>query len=321
MSAHDRDETTAELLRRRPVNAWLMVGDEQSWPEPSELGQPDDDRVPTGIWTAPSQAQPGDLLFFYFMAPIKAIRFVARAASHPYFDSREVVMTRKELDRHQWFVTHTPLVEVPALGFSSLEALHGGNLVLRGKPRHYLRPEVVRGVDAQMFSDLQPATALQRQVLQTPSGDPLLPAPEDMTLQQWSAMADGALKLEAQVEEHVVSPLLRLATSGLTDVVFEKQHKTSDGGIVDWVVRRGGSVSGVIEAKVGVAEPSGGRWEFSPDLKQLQRYMEAEGVPGMLIDSKRMFLVERGGHAPSRVLSRSTMTPADLRAVGQHLAG
>lgn len=71
---HDKDA----LLSVAPVNAWVLNGDEASLPTPRELAGMRKQKVPGQIWTAPSRARPGDVLFFYFVAPRKQIEFVAR---------------------------------------------------------------------------------------------------------------------------------------------------------------------------------------------------------------------------------------------------
>jgi type I restriction enzyme R subunit len=78
-----------DILAIPPTTAWLLIGDEASFPTASDLR--DNRRRPLTddqIWTGSKQTQPGDLLFFYFVAPRKAIHFAARAASYPLFDSK-----------------------------------------------------------------------------------------------------------------------------------------------------------------------------------------------------------------------------------------
>lgn len=319
----DPAEPTRAVLARRPVNAWLLVGDEASYPTSHDLRLMRKPAVATDTWTAPSQAQPGDLLLFYFMAPRKEIRFAARAASHPFFDSSVGVNSLKAIDPHQWWITHTPLVEVPALTFSDLKKAMGGSLILKGKPRHYLSPEVVRKLFSEMRNRDTVAVLAKNAaaVLQVPTGDPDLPDPAVVQLAEWSRMADGALRLEAQVERYVVAPLIRMALHGRAETATQPQCQVSGAGVADWVVLRSGVAAGVVESKVGIAEPRTGRWDASPEFAQLRRYMDRLQVSGLLIDSKRMFLVDRGASAPTRVLSRAGMTFDEMRDVGRHLAG
>ena len=110
--------STQDVLEIAPVNAWLVIGDAAAYPTTRELAQMRRRRTPSDIWTAPSQAQPGDLLLFYFTHPIKEIRFAARAASNPFFDASISINAERVVDQHQWWITHTPLHEVPPISCS-----------------------------------------------------------------------------------------------------------------------------------------------------------------------------------------------------------
>ena len=77
-----RHASLKDIVAIPPVNAWLLIGDEASYPTATDLREGRTYWNFDSIWTGPRQAQPGDLLFFYFIAPRKAIHFVARAAAH-----------------------------------------------------------------------------------------------------------------------------------------------------------------------------------------------------------------------------------------------
>ncbi len=72
-------ESLQDILAIPPVNAWLLMGDEASYPTPQDL-RTQRRTWRDSIWTGPRRARPGDLLFFYLMAPRSAIHFAARAA-------------------------------------------------------------------------------------------------------------------------------------------------------------------------------------------------------------------------------------------------
>lgn len=261
-----------DVVSLAPTNAWLLIGDEASMPTDEELRRSRTTWRAECLWTGPKQVQPGDLLFFYFMAPTKAIRFIARAATYPIFDPHEGVNSVKPVDPNQWWLTHTPLVPVAPVPFAFLQRLHGGYLNLRGKPSHYLPPEVVTEL-LQEARPVEPASPLDRAVPQVPVGDPLLPDPSEVPRRAWAAMADGPLKLERQVEQYVVEPLLRLALPADKDVSWQKAYRLK-GGVPDYVVLRCGTPCGVVEVKLGVREPFDGDWSTSPDFRQVIRYAE-----------------------------------------------
>ena len=311
--------TTAldRLCATPPVNAWLLMGDEASFPTAAELRRMPRTWREECLWTGPKQVQPGDLLLFYFMAPRKAVHFVARAAGYPVFDPSIAVNAVKEVDPNQWWVGHTPLVAVRPLAFRDLKEAMGGHLNLRGKPTHFLRPEIIQ----QLVTNrrLVPSRAGGDEVLQVPVGDAELPDPSELELRGWRAMADGAFHLEAQVERYVVEPLVRLALRGTSGHTLVKGRRLPDGSVPDYVVVRDGAPTAVIEVKLGVRTPSTGDWRSSPDFRQVMRYSAALDVPATLVDSNRVFLIPAGGTAPEAILPRRDMSQAGLVQIRQHV--
>lgn len=310
-----------EVLAIPPVNAWLLMADRASEPSPKDIRDRSIMIDPAGIWTGRPHARVGDLLFFYFMSPDKAVRYVARAASDPFFDSEIDVNTLGTVSSSQWWIEHTPLVPVPEVSFQELVAMHNGHLILRGQSGKYLSPNVVRESLGLMLERARPRARSEiSSVVKVPLGDPNLPAdPASITRKQWSAIADGALKLEAQVEDSIVAPLLRFALG--SDVTLSVQPQfPSKRGRADWGVIRDGLPTGVIETKLGVGEPGGAdNWMDSPAFAQLRRYMDIHDVPGVLIDTRRIMLVNPKGERPKQIIDRRTMTDADLAAIGTHL--
>jgi hypothetical protein len=85
----------------RPRSAWLLYSDEASYPPY---------RFP--LWTTAPHTEAGDTLFFYFMAPRKAIHFVGRALSRPFASSKVTVTSDREVNQHQWWVRFGAVVEI-----------------------------------------------------------------------------------------------------------------------------------------------------------------------------------------------------------------
>jgi hypothetical protein len=310
-----------KILAIPPTNAWLLMGDEAAFPTNTDLR--DNRRRPLSgdqIWTGSKQTQPGDLLFFYFIAPRKAIHFAARAASYPFFDSGIGVNANKPVDPNQWWVSYTPQIPIKPVFFAELNALMDGYLNLRGKPSHYLPPKVVRAIFNQGV-DLDQMTKTDRLVFQEPVGSAELPDPMKVRLADWKKMADGPLKAERQVEQHVVEPLLRLALPKNRSLRSQKQYRLKSGGIADYVVLESDTPRSVIEVKLGVRMPHDGDWSRSPDFQQVLRYSRELNVAAALIDCNRIFLIAPGASAPTTIIERDSATAADLREIGQHLAG
>ena len=322
-----RDEPTTDLpelslleqvAQIPPSNAWLLVGDEASYPTSAELGAQRDDVDPDlAIWTCPRQIQRGDLVFIYFLAPTKAVHFAARAMCAPVYDPSIGVNARRTVDPHQWWTELSPLVEVPAITFGRLKHLHGGNLILKGKPTHYLKPPIVEEIVAD-FAELDRE---QQLVLQIPIGDPNLPDPTRMQLDDVRRLAAGVLQPEAKVEQYFVEPLLRLCFTDTSGVRFEPQLKIPGAGVADYGIRDDGGLLAVVEVKIGIRRQSRGKLDGSPDLAQLRRYTAATGVPGLLIDANDVFLVGSGHNEPVHRLERQHLTPDHLAVIVAHVGG
>ena len=90
-----------------------------------------------------------------------------------------------------------------------------------------------------------------------------------------------------------------------------------DSGIADYAIYAQGSLIGVIEVKYLIRVGSEERIEASPDMDQLLRYMDATGVPGMLIDAHDLLLVQSSAR-PAANASVSPLTRNGLSA--NHLA-
>lgn len=310
----------AEVLAIPPVNAWLIMSDEASEPTPQQLRGRFTETEPANIWTGPPQARVGDLLLFYFKRPLKAIRYVARVASDPVFDSKIKANAVGEVSKQQWWVWYTPLVPVPEVSFKELAAMHSGHLVLKGRSGKYVSPDVMHQLLNTMWDRVAPHAAAELgSVVKVPLGDPDLPQPSTMTRAQWSAMADGAFTLEAKVEDYVVAPLLRFALGADSSLKTLRQYPAARGK-ADWGVVRKDLPTGVVETKIGVGKPGDAeKWMDSPAFIQLRRYMDVHDVPGLLIDARRMMLVDPGASGPSRTIDRRTATDTDIAAIGQHL--
>ena len=307
-------ESTGRWLETPPVNAWLLMGDDDAFPTTGELAeqwQHREEDLP--LWTAPPQTTRGDLVLLYFMAPRKAVHFVARAVCPSFYDSGIDINAVGNVDVHQWWTFLTPLVEVPPIPFASLRKLHGGHLVLKGKPRHYLAPHVIEA----LITDIGELNEAQRQVLQIPTGIPDLPDPQTMTLPQWRDLASGPLKLEKQVEHYVVEPLLRMCFSDDPSVSWFPQVRIPGAGVADYGIHLEHRLRGVVEAKVAIRQP---RTPSSPgpDLEQALRYAHKADTPAMLIDSNQVLLIDRQAREPRKRIDRRSATEADLRAVRRH---
>lgn len=279
-----------EQLSSPGEQAWLIVGDEASWPTPDELAaqrsESEAERLGE-LWTAAKQTEPGDLLLVYFMAPRKAACFVARAQSEAFYSADIGVNSVGSPSDHQWWVHHTPLIPIDPISFSELRDAVGGHLVLRGRSGKFLRPEVIDGLT---FKALDPVdqTALDRDT-QRPTGRADLPDPDQMSVAEIAGVAPGALRLESDVSTYLVQPTLRhvLAGSGLTvQAEFPIGRKRAD-----FVVLDGDEPKCVIEVKLRAIAPND---PSSPDVAQAVGYATALGCAAILVDVSEFHLIDGG---------------------------
>jgi predicted RNA-binding protein with PUA-like domain len=298
-----------------PANAWLLIGDEASYPTAEDLEEMHinwDGVKNYLIWTGSKQTQPGDLLLFYFMHPTKEVRFIARALDYPYFDVA-MVNANRDVDDRQWWVTHSPLIKLARpIPFRDLSEALNGHLILRGKPSHYLPPSAVR--------KLLGSPPDHQGAYQMPTGNPTLPDPSRVRLAGWNRIADGALTNERMVEEHIVKPLLRLALAG-TGAMCKGQVRLDSRGIPDFVIYRREVPTAIVEAKLAIPLPHGGSWGDTKEAAQAARYSSELGVPAMLIDSNRVVLLKSGQVSPTKGndIQRGTVTLATLDRIREHL--
>ncbi|MFF0911853.1 hypothetical protein ACFWZW_14265 [Microbacterium enclense] len=315
----------------QPKNAWLLVGTEASFPNSDALDESRmlaDAGLNNLMWTAPKNGDVGDLVLFYFLRPRKAVHFVARLASRPFWRSDVAVAADKPVDVHQYWAYVTPLLEVEPISYSVLREAHGGHLPLRGRSGHYLSPEVV---SALRFTAVYPNQQSEvDHVATVPVRGDDLPNPESTTFHQWRSIASGQLSLEAKVSEHIVRPLGHLVygpewewTSGdreprvepsVGPVLIREQRVAS--GFVDFVFNYPASTPALaIEVKLAILRPQSGVWGDSPDFRQLRRYMDDLGTPGLLIDAQRILLVRAGEDEPFAEVIRAEATWDDLALI------
>lgn len=297
------------VLALRPASAWLLVADAASRSTPAQMRRSWGRASQQLEWTSPKQVQLGDLLFFYFIDPDKEIQYAARASADPFYDPTMEVNALKEVGPHQWWVTYAAQIAINPIPFRRLQSLMGGYLNLRGRPRHYLPPDVVKSLIADASLGGYEA---ETRVLQVPSGNPDLPDPEAATFAQWRNIAPGAMRLESEVERYIVRPMLRFAGLGSGEVL---PQYLCGRGRADFAVGTDGKVTAVIEVKLGARQPLA----TSPDSAQVRSYMKTAGVPGVLVDSTKIALFDLYQDTPRMVMHRKDMTGADLRLVRDHV--
>lgn len=299
-----------------------MLGDTASFPSTEEqvheLGA-GWSGVHERMWTAAKQTATGDLLLFYFMAPRKEVCFVARAASPAFFDPEAHVMANRTVRDEQWWCFTTPLIAIQPIKLSDLRGAAPG-LNLRGRSGRYLRPDTIDqlnflAADARLQEEIE-------DVVVRPHGSPDLPPdPAQVTLARMRAIASGALKLEAHVEQHIVEPLVRLAIGDLEHHGLVRQYRIGRRSADYVVIDRDDHVTCVIEAKLVIRKNALIPWSDCSDFQQLSWYTTHVQANGILVDAHRLHLVRRAEGAPFTTLERASLTSEDLRVLRAHLLG
>jgi hypothetical protein len=305
-----------------PRAAWILIGSESSYPSSDELHE-ERDRGAVGIfdleWTAPKNSDVGDLALMYFIAPRKAARFVARIASRPFLQTGVESAPDDKYDMNQWWCALTPLVEIEPIPYAEIKAAADGHLLLHGKGGKYLSP---RAIARLTFNAVRPdEQELVDRITQVPEGPVELPKLADIDLDTWSSIPAGMLAVEAQVEDYVVDPLLAFvnehrgdARIALPPLLPKRQHRLAR-QIVDYAILCDGIPLAAVEVKLSLRRPVGGDWMTSPDFRQVRAYMDEMDVPGLLVDSRSIWLVPRGAEAPSCAFERASATDADIIAI------
>ncbi|MTB87054.1 hypothetical protein H9L21_08195 [Aeromicrobium senzhongii] len=129
-----------------PKNAWLLMGDsasrlsdEESW----EFQREGRAGIYNAMWTAPRNIEVGDLVLFYFVSPVKAVHYVARAASRAFWRDDIEVNADSPVGDKQWWAYFTPPVEIEPITYAQLRDAQNGHLNLRGRSGHFLHRETI----------------------------------------------------------------------------------------------------------------------------------------------------------------------------------
>lgn len=320
----DRPPTTrlraSDPTVRQPTNAWLLMGSESSYPSEGDVDAMRRDAA-LGIyessWTVAKQTEPGDLLFFYFSKPLKAIHFVARAVDHAYFE--DIGNTGERWSGRQWWTHLTPMVEIEPIELAELQRVTG-DMVMLGRSGRYLRPEHAAQLAALARSRVPDDASIHSRILQPVVGRADHPDPHTLDLHQWRQLPAGTLTLEADVERLIVEPLLRFALDEQADASLSKAHRVGP-RIVDYVVLQDSRPACAIEVKLRVRRSRTAPWAQCKDFLQAADYGNRLSVPAILIDAFDIHLIPAGAPEPSRSFSRAVLLHEDLAVLRQHILG
>jgi nucleoid DNA-binding protein len=300
----------------KPRSAWLLLGDDASFVSREDIKKAIEEE--SELWTCSPHVEKGDTLFIYYIAPRKAIHFIARAEDTPFFDPTLGVNAKTRVNPHQWWVPCSSMIEVQPITFEEICEAAGARLIPRGRSGKYLRPEVANRLLEKASVAYSPAKWCEKVALQKVVGPSILPDPRSLSLKELTEIPSGLLRVEAEVERHVVEPILRMTKVTAKRAEILKQYNLP-GGIVDYAIRMKGDISCVIEVKLRTEQDSSGNWKASPDYKQAVGYAGKLRCRFMLIDCEDIFCFDADRAHPTLSFNRHELTQRDLVAIRRHL--
>ena len=269
-----------------PVNAWLVYADSACAPAPG-----------VGIeWSVARQTQPGDLVYGYFVEPHCAVRFVARAASHAWYEQRSE--GHRPVRSTSWWALLTPPLWIPPVPVTVLRDAVGGSLPMRGRSGRYLPPAAVQRLNARIGRAGETSVALEAILRPTTAGAlPELRGPGALDMPSWRALAG--------------EPTLRLAQG----------HPIGATKEADYVVLRDGVPRCVVQVKLRLRRGRDGRWPHSLDVTEATGYAATLGTGAVLVDAFDVHLIAAGAQDPFHSFTRARASARDIDVLRGQLAG
>ena len=307
---------TETLNLPEPRSAWLLLGDEASYPP---IGLYEDAGEDFCCWTVCPHVEIGDTLFFYFVAPRKAVHFIGRAISRPYVDPTIEVTSYREVNRHQWWVDYAAVVEIEPISLGAINDACQERLVLRGRSGKYIRSEcanqLLAGTRVIHASDARCQNMALRRIVGRSELPPLI----DVNLTSIRDLPSSLLRLESDVEEYIVEPLIRLLQLPRK---YRLQRRLNVGRkIADYVVFSGDSPHCVIETKLRTALDRCRNWAASADIRQANGYANNFHVPFIVLDCEEIFCFDRGTLEPRLHFERRQLEPMQMAALREFVVG
>jgi len=304
-----------------PRNAWLIFGDDASRKTRRDIqdmcliGNNDE---PPQWWTCSPHTEWGDLLFFYFTAPTKAIMLVGRATCRAFYRRDINVNADRGVTSHQWWTHVCPMAITEPLSLETIREAHGHDVILKGRSGKYLPNTVANRLLAKTNIAYSPAQWCTNAVTVGVIGRDEIPDPSTMSLQDWCDLPSGVLRTESEVEEVIVLPLLRFALPPASDLSIERQYRVGR-RLADFAITRSGAPVGIIETKRRLRIPENSHWSESPDVQQAAYYARRFGVPYVLIDCDQIACFEPTSQEPTLRVNRRCATWEDCQAIGKYL--
>ena len=287
-----------------PRSAWFLFGSEDSFSSDDDLMEYDG----TGEWNGPKHVEIGDVLFFYFKAPYKAVHFVARAISEPYPGE----------DGWHW-LDFGEMVRIEPISITEIRKIFDDKrLLMYCKDGRYIRPDFANRLLERAKVAFSPFDSANEKALEKVVGKKELGDANTITLDGLRSLKSADFISEEDVEYHFVEPLLRLAELDKHARIQRKydlpRRKTADYAALD----RAQKALCIIEVKLRLGERK--EWKRSSEFLQAREYANESNAPAfILVDCDRVFCFPSDSDMPCLTLSRNQLSNDDLCALRTHI--
>jgi hypothetical protein len=300
----------ARINSPAPRSAWFVFGSEDSFMSDDDLRE----NLGKGGWTSSKHAKKGDTLFFYFIAPYRAVHFVARARCDAFFD--------EEFKR--WRIYFESMVSIKPIHLSQLRELFDEKrLLLYVKDGKWIRPDFANRLLDHMVVVYPVAQEHIHRVRQHMLGKVELGEPASITLDELRQLQSSHFICEEEVEYHVLEPLLRLAQLEYPVRVQRRfdlpRRKTADYAAIESIDGRSTQrVRCIIEAKLNLGNL--GNWPTNRHVGEARQNAEMCDAPGFVVmDRDRLVCFRTSEELPCLVLERATLDENGLSTLRAHI--
>ncbi len=308
VAAQTSRATRANLGRPAPRTAWFIFGSNESLLTNYDLVE----RAGRVRWNGSRHAEIGDIVFFYYIAPEQAIHFVARVTSQP---------VRELWNRggYQWWVDCDSMIRIEPIHLSEIRDAFGEErLLVYARGGMYIRPDIANRLIEKARPKFWISMRDLDKVLCEVVGRKELGEPSTITLDGLRELESADLTFEAEVEYHVLEPLLRLARIEQQSIIRKldlPNRKTADYAAKD---QSGQKVRCIIEAKLNLGKRS--NWQKNRHVKQAREYAKMCKAPGFVVmDRDRIVCFRTPDELPCLVLDRTTLDESGLSALRAHI--
>lgn len=295
-----------------PRSAWLLLSDDASYPSRVGIDRGD------FHWTGAAHMEAGDTVFFYFVAPRKAIHLVGTAFDRPYWDHDAAIVSSRDVERHKWIVPCGGVVEIEPISYRTLCDVFGETMNMRGKSARYIDREHANKLLRLVRVVYSPAEWCTRLVLRPVEGRTGKPNPRTATLDDLRSINWESCDCERNIEEYFVEPMLQLMKLDSGGFTVRPQYPIGRKA-VDYAVCCNDRPVAVIEVKIRTHLNRNRDWDHCKDLKQARGYATRLDVPFVIMDCEEVFCFNKDDTHPRLQFQRRQLTTQAVASVRNHI--